>query len=176
MTTSLSAEKIDAIRAALRDHPGEMTMQLAKRLDVAEAEVIRRLPDGRSVELDIARWQELFTAFEAVGNVHVIVTNGAVTCETVGEFGGFSVWEEFFNVQSKTLDMHIRYRNLGSAFAVEKPSHMDAGRTLSIQFFDLAGNAAMKVFLNFAGKPKPERVKAFEELRAKFNLATDEHR
>ena len=168
---TISADKDEAIRAALRDKPGEMTMQLAKRLDVPESEIMRRLPDGRGVELDLTRWQELFTAFEAVGTVHVIVTNGAVTCETVGEFGGFSVWEEFFNVQSKTLDMHIRYRNLGSVFAVEKPSHMDAGRTLSIQFFDLAGGAAMKVFLNFAGKPKPERVKAFEELRATFRMA-----
>jgi putative heme iron utilization protein len=168
MTTPLSDDKIEAIRSALRDHPGEMTMQLAKRLEVAEAEVIRRLPDGRGVELDLSRWQELFTAFDAVGTVHVIVTNGAVTCETVGEFGGFSVWEEFFNVQSKTLDMHIRYRNLGSAFAVEKPSHMDGGRTLSVQFFDLTGCAAMKVFLNFAGKPKPERLTAFEELRQRF--------
>ena len=171
MSTSISPEKIEAIAAALRDHPGEMTMQIAKRLDVPEAEVIRRLPDGRGVELDLTRWQELFTAFESVGTVHVIVTNGAVTCETVGEFGGFSVWEEFFNVQSKTLDMHIRYRNLGSAFAVEKPSHMDGGRTLSIQFFDHAGCAAMKVFLNFAGKPKPERVAAFEELRGRFRMS-----
>lgn len=171
MSVTISAEKIEAIRAALRDHPGEMTMQLAKRLDVAEAEVIRRLPDGRSVELDVTRSQELFAAFEPVGTVHVIVSNGAVTCETVGEFGGFSVWDEFFNVQSKTLDMHIRYRNLGSAFAVEKPSHMDGGRTLSIQFFDLAGGAAMKVFLNFAGKPKPERVAAFEELRGRFRMS-----
>ena len=168
MTTTISAEKIEAIRSALRDHPGEMTMQLAKRLEVPEAEVIRRLPDGRSVELDLTRWQELFTAFEAVGSVHVIVSNGVVTCETVGEFGGFSVWDEFFNIQSKTLDMHIRFRNLGGVFAVEKPSHMDGGRTLSIQFFDHAGCAAMKVFLNFAGKPKPERLTAFEEFRARF--------
>ena len=167
---TISADKDEAIRAALRDKPGEMTMQLAKRLDVAEAEIMRRLPDGRGVELDLTRWQELFTAFEAVGTVHVIVTNGAVTCETVGEFGGFSVWEEFFNVQSKTLDMHIRFRNLGSAFAVEKPSHMDGGRTLSIQFFDLSGVAAMKVFLNFAGKPKADRLAAFEELRLRFRM------
>ena len=165
---TISSDNDEAIRAALRDKPGEMTMQLAKRLDVPEAEIMRRLPDGRGVELDLTRWQELFAAFEAVGSVHVIVTNGAVTCETVGEFGGFSVWDEFFNVQSKTLDMHIRYRNLGSAFAVEKPSHMDGGRTLSIQFFDHAGVAAMKVFLNFAGKPKADRLAAFEVLKQRF--------
>src|SRR5207249_2125307 len=124
-----------AIRAALADNPTGMTLQLARRLGVPEAEVIRLLPEGRSVELDLGRWRELFESFEGVGKVHVIVSNACVTCETVGEFGGFSVWEEFFNVQSRSLDMHIRWPELGSAFAVEKPSHMDGGRTLSVQFF-----------------------------------------
>ena len=171
MSSTLTAQQSEAIVTALADNPSGMTMQLARRLGVPEAEVIRRLPDGRSIELDIARWHDLFLAFESVGTVHVIVSNGAVTCETVGEFGGFSTWEEFFNVQSKTLDMHIRWPNLGSAFAVEKPSHMDGGRTLSIQFFDRAGESAMKVFFNFAGKPKPERVRQFEEMRERFKVS-----
>lgn len=170
MSDLLTPEKVEAIREALRDNPSGMTMQLARRLEVPEAEVIRLLPQGRSEELDISRWQELFEALAEVGTVHVIVSNGAVTCETVGEFGGFSVWEEFFNVQSKTLDMHIRWPQLGSVFAVEKPSHMDGGRTLSVQFFDRSGDAAMKVFLNFSGKPKPERVERFAELKERFCL------
>lgn len=170
MNTTISAEQAGAIEAALRDNPSGMTMLLARQLGVPEAEVIRRLPDGRSVELDVGRWEELFRGLETVGTVHVLVSNGAVTCETVGEFGGFSTWGEFFNVQSKTLDMHIRWGNLGSAFAVEKPSHMDAGRTLSVQFFDRAGDAALKVFFNFSGKPKPERVRQFEEVRERFRL------
>jgi hypothetical protein len=80
--------------------------------------------------------------------------------------------------------MHIRYRELGSAFAVEKPSHMDgrdatdqppapgplAGRrtTVSFQFFDRAGNSAFKVFLNFGGTVSPDQAARFEELRQRF--------
>jgi putative heme degradation protein len=124
---------------------------------------------GQSVELDIKRWQVLFGAFEELGKVHVIVSNASVTCETVGEFGGFSVWDEFFNVQSKTLDMHIRWGQLGSAFAVEKPSHMGGGKTLSLQFFDREGNSAVKVFVNFSGKPTAQREEQFSELRERFN-------
>jgi hypothetical protein len=47
---------------------------------------------------------------------------------------------------------------------------MDGGRTLSIQLFDDLGDSALKVFLNFGGKPTPERVAQFEGLRERFRL------
>ena len=53
-------------------------------------------------------------------------------------------------------------------FAVEKPGHMDGTATRSFQFFDQAGAAALKVFLNFGGPIPPEREARFTELRAKF--------
>lgn len=165
---NITPEKAAEIETALQESPTVMTMQLARELDVPEVEVVRRFPDGRSVELDIARWEELFTALAEVGRVHVIVSNASVTCETVGVFGGFSTWGEFFNVQSDSLDMHIRYENLTHVFAVEKPSHMNAGRTLSVQFFDPHGDAALKVFFNFGGKPTAEAVANFETIRERF--------
>jgi putative hemin transport protein len=158
----------ERIRAELRDDPMEMTVQIAKRLGVPEVEVIRELPDGRGTELDVGRWQEIFEAFESAGKVHVIVSNAVTTCEVTGKFGNFSTWGEFFNVQSGSLDLHIRYKLLTHAFAVEKPSHTDASRTLSVQFFDPEGRAAMKVFINFAGVPSPERLAAWEHIRATF--------
>jgi putative heme iron utilization protein len=170
MPTTLSPEQLERVRAALRNAPAQMTLQLARRLEVPEAEVIRQLPDGRGVELDLSRWQELFEAFEGLGQVTVIVSNASVTCEANGQFGGFSTWGEFFNVQSGSLDLHIRWQELGSGFAVVKPSHMDGEHTLSFQFFDKRGDSALKVFLNFGGSPSPERAKAFEALREKFRL------
>src|SRR5205823_2935524 len=120
----------------------------------------------------------LFRALEELGDVHVIVSNGAATLEAVGRFGGFSTTGEFFNVQTKSLDMHVRYRQLAAIFAVEKPSHMDAAApadrramTLSFQFFDGAGAAALKVFVHFAGTPRPERAARFAELRERFRRA-----
>ena len=64
--------------------------------------------------------------------------------------------------------MHIRFDQLGCAFAVEKPSHMDGGKTLSVQFFDTRGDSALKVFVNFSGKPTPKREEQFAELRERF--------
>ena len=98
----------------------------------------------------------------------MLVSNGATTIEVDGQFGGFSTAGEFFNVQTETLDMHIRWQQLAAVFAVEKPGHMDGMATRSIQFFDQAGAAALKVFLNFGGPLSPEREAWFTEVRKKF--------
>jgi len=167
--TTLSPETADRIRAALRNSPGQMTLQLARDLGFPEVEVIRCFPDGRAVELDITRWEEILRALEGLGTVHVIVSNGCVTSEVVGQFGRFSTFGGFFNVQSKTIDMHIRWAQLGAAFAVGKPGHLDGVNTLSVRFYDRAGASGFKVFLTFGGKaPTPERVSQFSEIRDRF--------
>jgi putative hemin transport protein len=168
-TSPLPAETVERIQSALRKSPGQMTLQLARDLDVPEVEVIRAMPGEVSVELDMTRWEELFQSFPELEKVHVIVSNASVTCEVVGEFGGYSTWGEFFNVQTKTLDMHIRHAKLAAAFAVEKPSHMDGVNTLSFQFFDQEGASALKVFVVFGGqKAPPERVAQFQRIRDAF--------
>jgi putative hemin transport protein len=145
-----------------------MTLQLARDLGVPEVEVIRAFPPDRVTELDIARWEELLRGLEALRLVRVLVSNGATTIEVDGQFGGFSTAGEFFNVQTETLDMHIRWQQLAAVFAVEKPGHMDGAATRSFQFFDQTGAAALKVFLNFGGAIKPEREAFFVRARKDF--------
>ena len=161
-------EQAERIRAAVEKNPRKMTLQLARDLGVPEVEVIRAFPADRVMELDIARWEELLKSFEAFGSVRVLVSNGAATIEVDGQFGGFSMAGEFFNVQTDSLDMHIRWQQLAAAFAVEKPGHMDGMATHSFQFFDQTGSAAFKVFLNFGGPIAPEREVKFIELRSRF--------
>jgi putative hemin transport protein len=155
----------DRIRAAVEKNPRKMTLQLARDLGVPEVEVIRAFPPDRVTELDVLRREELLRSMEDFGSVRVLVSNGATTIEVDGQFGGFSTAGEFFNVQTDTLDMHIRWKELAAAFAVEKPGHMDGVATCSFQFFDQTGTAALKVFLNFGGPISPERVAKFVELR-----------
>lgn len=152
--------------------PTALTLHAARSLNVPEAEVVRHLPGDRSVELNAARFEELLRSFEPVGDVHVIVTNAAATLETLGRFGGLSGGGGYFNVQSPTLDMHIRREQIGSIFAVQKPSHMDGGTTLSVQFFDREGRSAFKVFFAFGGSaPATERVEAFDRVIREFRAA-----
>jgi putative hemin transport protein len=158
----------DRIRAAVEKNPRKMTLQLARDLGVPEVDVIRAFPADRVMELEIARWEELLRGLEVFGSVRVLVSNGATTIEADGQFGGFSTAGEFFNVQTDSLDLHIRWQQLAAAFAVEKPGHMDGTATRSFQFFDQAGAAAFKVFLNFGGAISPEREAMFIQLRGRF--------
>ncbi len=135
--------------------------------------MIRALPDGSAIELDASKWQPLVRRLEAVGQVHVIVTNGAVTLESFGQFGNFSTFGEYFNVQTKSLDMHIRPSEIHTIFAVKKPGHLDGVNTLSIQFYDRNGAAAFKVFFTFGGKePNGEKQAHFSAIVEEFCLTT----
>jgi putative hemin transport protein len=145
-----------------------MTMLLARQFGVPEVEVVRAFPDDRAVELDAQRWEELIRRLEAFGKVHVLVSNGGATLEANGEFGGFSTTGAFFNVQTKSLDMHIRWLEIGAVFAVEKPGHLDGKKTLSFQFFDRSGHSAFKVFLGFGGSIPPEKAEKFAQIRQGF--------
>ena len=147
-----------------------MTLQVARQFNVPEADVIRALPPERVVELDASRWREIIVRLEQVGPVHVIVSNGATTIEAMGIFGGFSTIGEFFNVQTKSLDLHIRWAELGAVFAVEKPGHLDKQPTKSVQFFDRSGAAAFKVFLNFDRLIAVSSQQFFDQLQEQFRL------
>jgi putative hemin transport protein len=98
------------------------------------------------------------------------VSSGAATAEVLGHFGGFSTTGEFFNVQTDSLDLHIRWRELAAAFAVEKPGHMGGPATYSVQFFDRAGAAGLKVFWNFGEPIAPERLQRFHQVRERFGV------
>lgn len=166
-------DAVERIRSVVEKNLRKMTLQLARDLGVPEADVIRAFPPDRVTELGIASWEELLRSLEALGSVRVLVSNGATTIEVDGQFGGFSTTGEFFNVQTETLDMHIRWQQLAAVFAVEKPGHMDGMATRSLQFFDQTGAAALKIFLNFGGAISPERAAWFSEVRTKFCLGAN---
>ncbi len=162
-------ERLIAIREAYNEDRSQMTLMLAHKLSVPEVDILRALEGDTAHELDFSRWEEIIRAFEALGEVTVIVSNGSTTIESFGQFGGFNNAQGFLNVRSKSLDMHIRGWELASVFAFRKPSHLDKHESLSFQFFDRRGNSAFKVFLNFGGKaPAPELMEKYNELIKRF--------
>jgi putative heme iron utilization protein len=162
-------ERLIAIREAYNADRSQMTMMLAHQLRVPEVDILHALEGDTARELDFSRWEELIRGFEPLGNVTVILSNGAATIEVFGQFGKFTNKEGFLNVRTDSLDMHIRGWELASAFAFSKPSHLDKHESLSFQFFDRRGAAAFKVFLNFGGsEPSPQLRESYEALIAKF--------
>jgi putative heme utilization carrier protein HutX len=160
MSTTATADIQQRVASYLAKQPRAMTLVMARELALPEAEVIRNLPADRVNELDVSRFEEIMERCAAVKPVHVLVSNESVTLEGTGELGNFSRWGEFFNVQTKGIDMHIRPERLASAFAVQKPSHMDGAPTVSVQFFDQQGNSAFKIFFTFGQKAASQQVLA----------------
>jgi putative heme iron utilization protein len=163
-------ERLKAIREAYDADRSQMTLMLAQTLRIPEVEIMQALEGDTAHELDFSRWEELIRAFEPLGDVTVILSNGAATLEVFGQFGKFNNAQGFLNVRTKSLDMHIRGWELASVFAFRKPSHLDKHESLSFQFFDKRGNAAFKVFLNFGGHdPSPELRDTYDKLIARFS-------
>ena len=158
------------VHAAIGGNPRALTSMVASQLGIPECEVVRYLPDHLSQELDATRVVDIIRSFEHLGVVHVIVNSGTVVIEAQGAFGGFSTTGPFLNVQTNSLDMHIKYKELAFAFAVEKPSHMEGSKTLSLQFFSNEGKSAFKVFLNFTGTPSNERQEYYDKSIREFGL------
>lgn len=161
-------ERTQAIREAYNQDRSQMTLMLAHQLKIQEVEILRALQGDTAYELDATRWEEIIRAFEALGPVTVIVSNGATTIEVFGQFGKFFNKDGFLNIRTETLDMHIRGWELASVFAFKKPSHLDKHESLSFQFYDRRGNSAFKVFLNFDKAPTPELTAQYNQLIQKF--------
>ena len=163
-------ERFQTIRKIYNSDRSQMTLMLAHKLQIPEVEIMQALNGETARELDFSRWEAIIRAFEALGNVHVIVSNGATTIEVFGQFGELTNADGFLNVRTKSLDMHIRSWELASVFAFRKPSHLDGHESLSFQFFDRRGNAAFKVFLNFGGNaPAPELMEKYNSLIEQFD-------
>ena len=97
--------------------------------------------------------------------MHVIVSNGGATLEANGEFGKFSTTGDFFNVQTKSLDMHIPLAGDRSGLRRGEARPSRRQKTLSFQFFDRSGHSAFKVFLGFGGGVPPEKAEQFIQVR-----------
>lgn len=168
----LSPDVTERIETHLKAHPDAMLLELARTHQVPELAIVERIGAPRAVRLDATRWEELLRALPALGSVRVLVSSTGATMESRGTFGGFSLTGDYFNVQTSSLDLHLRWRAIGSVYALEKPSHQTRRPTASIQLFDHDGVATLKVFLLFgeAEDDSDQRRVAFRELRARFAL------
>lgn len=143
--------KAEEIREWFRKDPSRMTMVASRHFEVPEAEVIKSLVgEWPLTELRADAFRDIMEGLQEVGMVRIFVRSHACVMECDGNLGEakFSNTGPFFNVDGGGLDMHIMAKEITSAYALEKKSHMNPDdHTYSIQFYDKFGNAAFKIFL-----------------------------
>ncbi len=141
---------------------GKRSRDLAAELGLSEAELLAA-HDGPEVVRLALEAEALVNALPALGEIMVLTRNDVAVHEKVGRFGGIRFGKEAGLVINPPLDLRLFPKAWASAFAVEIPGEGEPRR--SIQIFDRAGHAALKIHLRPASD-----VAAFEALRARFAI------
>jgi putative hemin transport protein len=134
----------DAWAELLRSRPNLRQRDVAELLAASEAELLAsRCGDG-VVRLS-SEWKRLLPELASLGSVKTITRNAHVVHETVGVYDNVSFVGPHGLVQGAGLDLRLFLDAWSVAFAVRERSNNGLRR--SVQFFDRAGNAVHKVFL-----------------------------
>lgn len=133
---------------------------LADELGLAEASLLAHHEGPEVVRLR-PEMAALLRALPALGEVLSLMRNEVAVHETVGQFGGIGIEGMSALVVNPPLDLRLFLGEWRHAFAVEIPDA--AGPRRSVQVFDAAGDAILKVHLRATSD-----VDAFEALRDGF--------
>ncbi len=138
---------------------GKRSRDLAAELGLSEpGSSGHRGPEVVRLRLDP---KALVEALPALGEIMVLTRNDAAVHEKVGTFGQIRFGQETGLVLNPPIDLRLFPRHWRAAFAVETPH--EAGPRRSVQIFDAAGDAVIKVHLRATSS-----LDAFEALRTRF--------
>lgn len=148
-----------------------MTVEVARKLEIPERDVLRAQEGQTCWELRADTFEGIMNELPSLGKCHVFCSNRYAVLECWGQFGGYSLAGPYFNVQTDTLDMHIRHEGISAIFCLDKPGHLDRRITHSIQFYDPDGAAIFKIFLTETPGDEgydPRHLEIYENLKKSY--------
>jgi putative hemin transport protein len=132
--------------------------EAAAALGVSEAELVASGAGDRALRLR-PEWPSVLTGLESVGTVTVITRNDSCVHEKTGEWRDVEVTPQHALVLGDAIDLRLFPRTWRHAFALRIEGPRDLRR--SLQVFDAAGRAVIKLFVGPGGD-----VEAFDALVA----------
>ena len=147
-------------------HPKMRARDLALKIGTSEAELL-----GCRTSKDIIRlegdWAELIRSFPSLGSVMVLTRNEDCVHEKHGEFNNISIGPGHGIVLNKDIDLRLFMSHWHFGFAVSED--VASGKRHSLQFFDIDGQAVLKVYL-----PKDSYLKPYLTLVERFSARDQE--
>lgn len=116
---------------------------IASRLGVSEVELLATEVNDTSFQLN-ADPRPIFIGMPAVGEVMCLCRNDAAVHERYGTFENVRVHGEVGLVLGADIDLRLFFNEWKYAFYMTQ--ELTSGRRESFQFFDSAGNAALKIY------------------------------
>lgn len=134
---------IDQIRRMRDGNPKMRERDLAKMMDISEAELVAAFC-GETVRRIDVRFDTLFPALEAVGEVLALTRNESAVHEKVGVYDRFIDGKMAAMMLGADIDMRMFPAHWVHGFAVDRPQQDGAVRR-SLQVFDRHGDAVHKI-------------------------------
>ena len=162
-------DKLTAARAALAAKPDGVIENVAREHGVSPREVLAMLPPGESITAPAEAFEAIWTDVTGWGEVLFIVNTPDIVLECHGKLVPGSSAHGWFNVHGDSpIGGHIKASNCREVCFVDRKFH--GRRSLSIQFYNPAGEAMFKIFVRRDEKREllPEQLARFDALRAKL--------
>ena len=160
METEAKHSLRDRWEALLKAHPKLRIRDAARRLGVGEAQLLTTDCGHRVVRLE-GNWTELIRQFPRLGRVMCLTRNEHAVHERYGEFRQIDFFNGMGRVVGPDIDLRLFMQGWRWGFAVTDLTPQ--GERQSFQFFDAAGDAIHKVYLNRASN-----LETFGELLDRF--------
>ncbi len=139
---------------------------LALEIGTSEAELL-----GSRTNKDIIRlegdWAEIIRSMPSLGSVMVLTRNEDCVHEKHGEFNNISIGPGHGIVLNRDIDLRLFMSHWHFGFAVAE--EVASGKRHSFQFFDIDGQAVLKVYL-----PKDSSLKPYLTLIERFSARDQE--
>ena len=134
-----------AIRRAVTDNVDLRERDLARQLNVSEAQIVAAFcGDGvRRIDADVMR---VFPELETLGEVMALTRNESAVHEKIGPYDKVRMHAHGPIALGEQIDLRIFGKHWRHGFAVERTDRKGALRR-SLQFFDAAGTAVHKIHL-----------------------------
>lgn len=144
----------------------------AKLLGTTEAELLATGIGNEVTRLTVENratgWGEIIERMPSLGRVMALTRNEHCVHERRGQFREIGFFGSMGNVVGHDIDLRFFLNAWAFGFAVTEPLK-DGGTKRSLQFFDAAGTAIHKVFLEEEGD-----IAAFENIVEEFRMAGED--
>ena len=147
MTTMPPVKIKKIITAMIDEDPSRNTSMMARELSVPELTVVQCLPENMVSLAGPEHFDAITEEIDKWGELTIIVQTDSVILEVKSALPRGSYAKGFYNIMGHKAPAggHFRVDHLNAIAFVDKP--FMGMRTLSIQFYNLAGNSMFKVFI-----------------------------
>lgn len=169
--TNMPPGKIKNIITEIIDEdPARNTSMIARELSIPELNVVQSLPKEMVCLVGPEHFDAITEEIDKWGELTIIIQTDSIIFEVKSALprGGYA--KGYYNIigHKAPAGGHFRVDHLKAIAFVDKP--FMGMRTLSVQFYNLAGNSMLKIFLSRDGKRNilDEQLKFYEALRRKI--------